>query len=104
MQLNIVLPPGPRDYWAELAAEHKKAPSHQSWMYDADPFAAQKSVVDRQANAAKKKETKHTAKVPAGPGPFDNSPEVKLSSELREQVENAIKMVVIVSRFTCPCH
>ncbi|KAH9996047.1 P-loop containing nucleoside triphosphate hydrolase protein [Russula vinacea] len=94
---NRVLPPGPRDYWAELAAEHKKAPSHQSWMYDADPFAARKSVADRQEKAAKKKEAQETAEVPAPgskPDVFDDSPEVKLSSELRSQVENAIKMAM----------
>ncbi len=100
IQLNRVLPPGPRDYWAELATEHKKAPSHQSWMYDADPFAARKSVADRQEKAAKKKEAQETAKTPASEpksGLFNDSSEVKLSSELRGLVENAIKMVFILS-------
>jgi ATP-dependent RNA helicase DHX57 len=107
IQLNRVLPPGPRDYWAELAAEHKNAPSHQSWMYDADPFAARKSVADRQEKAAKKKEAQETAEVPAPgskPDVFDDSPEVKLSSELRSLVENAIKMVLIFSRPSCTSH
>ena len=104
IQLNRVLPPGPRDYWAELAAEHKKAPSHQSWMYDADPFAAQKSVADRQERATKKREAQETDKAPAPdskPNPFDDSPEVKLSSELRGLVENAIKTVFIFSPLSC---
>jgi hypothetical protein len=98
IQLNRVLPPGPRDYWVELAAEHKNTPSHQSWMYDADPFAAQKSVADRQERAAKKKE--EVQQVASAPPPksraglFDDVPEVKLSTELRELVENAIKMVL----------
>ncbi|KAH9964169.1 P-loop containing nucleoside triphosphate hydrolase protein [Russula dissimulans] len=97
IQLNRVLPPGPRDYWAELAAEHRKVPSHQSWMYDADPFAARKSVAERQEKAAKKKEAQQSATAPASeskPDPFDDSPEVKLSSELRELVENAIKKAI----------
>ncbi|KAF8265784.1 P-loop containing nucleoside triphosphate hydrolase protein [Lactarius quietus] len=98
IQLNRVLPPGPREYWAELAAEHKKAPSHQDWMYEADPFAARKSVEDRQEKAAKKKEETQQAStrpVPrTGPDLFDNSPEVKLSTELRELVENAIKTAI----------
>ena len=103
IQLNRVLPPGPREYWAELAAERKKAPSHQDWMYEADPFAARKSVEDRQEKAAKKKEeiqesaTRHVPRTEHNP--FDNSPEVKLSTELRELVENAIKTVLISS-----CH
>ncbi|KAF8481792.1 P-loop containing nucleoside triphosphate hydrolase protein [Russula ochroleuca] len=97
IQLNLVLPPGPRDYWASLAAEHKKAPSHQSWMYDADPFAARKSVADRQEKAAKKKEAQETADAPASKSKIDvfgDSPEVKLSGELRSLVENAIKMAM----------
>ena len=107
IQLNRVLPPGPRDYWVELAAEHKKAPSHQSWMYDADPFAARKSVADRQEKAAKKKETQETAEIPAPQSKsdrFGDSPEVKLSSELRGLVENAIKMVFIFNSRHCIHH
>jgi ATP-dependent RNA helicase DHX57 len=107
IQLNRVLPPGPRDYWVDLAAEHKKAPSHQSWMYDADPFAARKSVADRQEKAAKKKDTQETAKTPAFESKsdlFNDSPEVKLSSELRGLVENAIKMVFIFNGRHCIHH
>ncbi|KAI0275281.1 P-loop containing nucleoside triphosphate hydrolase protein [Gloeopeniophorella convolvens] len=97
IQLNRVLPPGPREYWAELAAEHKKAPAHQSWVYEADPFGARKSVVERQEKAAKKKEDAEEAANAPSPvpeaknNPFNDSPEVKLSTELRELVEDAIK-------------
>ena len=104
IQLNRVLPPGPRDYWVELAAEQKSAPSHQSWMYDADPFAARKSVADRQEKAAKKKEVQETAKTSASESKSDDSPEVKLSGELRGLVENAIKMVFIFNRRHCTRH
>jgi hypothetical protein len=101
IQLNRVLPPGPRDYWAQLAVEHKNVPSHQNWMYDADPFAARKSVADRQEKAAKKKEAQETAG-PSAPGSkldlFEGSPEVKLSSELRGLVEDAVKLVFSFSR------
>ena len=103
IQLNRVLPPGPREYWAELAAEHKKAPSHQEWMYEADPFAARKSVEDRQEKVAKKREETQQANTHTVPqtqrDPFDNSPEIKLSTELRELVENAIKTVVIFTYY-----
>lgn len=68
-------------------------------MYEADPFAARKSVEDRQEKAAKKKEeTPQAATRPAPrtePSPFDSSPEVKLSTELRELVESAIKTVLL---------
>ena len=56
--LDRVLPPGPRDYWRELAAEHKEAPEHQKWMYEADPFAARRTVDERQEKSAKKREEK----------------------------------------------
>jgi len=76
-------------------------------MYDPDPFAARKSVADRQEKAAKKKEAQQTAMAPASgskSNPFNDSPEVKLSTELRELVENAIKKVVPFSRLTGSCH
>lgn len=107
IQLNRILPSGPRDYWVELAAEHKKAPSHQSWMYDADPFAARKSVADRQEKAAKRKEIQESGEAPASQSQsnlFGDSPEVKLSSELRELVENAIKTVFIFNDRRCIHH
>jgi ATP-dependent RNA helicase DHX57 len=70
-------------------------------MYDADPFAARKSVAERQEKAAKKKEkAQQTANSPAPKSEwsiFDGSPEVKLSTELRGLVENAIKTVLILS-------
>jgi ATP-dependent RNA helicase DHX57 len=103
IQLNSVFPPGPREYWAELVAEHKMAPSHQDWMYEADPFAARKSVEERQEKAAKKKEEIEQAATRPVPRTeldlFDDSPEVKSSAELRELVENAIKADLIPS-----CH
>ena len=76
-------------------------------MYDADPFAAKKSVADRQEIAAKKKEkAQQSANSPAPKlerDIFDGSPEVKLSTELRGLIENAIKTVVIFSPFIYLC-
>ncbi|KAF9454218.1 P-loop containing nucleoside triphosphate hydrolase protein [Macrolepiota fuliginosa MF-IS2] len=94
MQLHRTLPPGPRDYWNELAAEQKTALEHQSWVYAADPFIAWQQVKDRQAKAAQKRETdKNTPehKTGAVPGSYDHSPEVKMATPLREEVEEAIK-------------
>ncbi|KAK0456179.1 P-loop containing nucleoside triphosphate hydrolase protein, partial [Armillaria borealis] len=96
IQLNLVLPEGPRSYWMQLAAEHKNAPEHLKWMYDADPFAARKMVEQRQAKAAEKraepepKSDPHTGSSNASLG-FQNWPEIKMSNELRNQVEDAVK-------------
>jgi ATP-dependent RNA helicase DHX57 len=98
IQLNRVLPPGPRDYWNELAAEHKTAPEHMKWMYDPDPFAARLLVNERQAKAARKRE--ETSQGPSDPArntsvsnQFSHVPEVKMASGLRELVDDAIKKV-----------
>lgn len=97
IQLNRVLPPGPRDYWNELAEEHKKAPEHQKWMYEADPFAARKAVDDRQEAAAKKREQKSQPTTDRGVAKtspeFANAPEAKMASGLRDLVEDCIKQV-----------
>ncbi|KIK99476.1 hypothetical protein PAXRUDRAFT_30490 [Paxillus rubicundulus Ve08.2h10] len=96
IQLNRVLPPGPREYWSELAAEHKAAPDHQRWMYEADPFAARKEVDERQAKTAQRKEEKYidhqgdSHKSSASPE-FAQVPEVKMSTSLRNLVEDAVK-------------
>ncbi|KAG1828430.1 P-loop containing nucleoside triphosphate hydrolase protein [Suillus variegatus] len=92
LQLNRVLPPGPRDYWIELAAEHKNVPEHMKWMYDADPFAARKAVDDRQAKAAQnRQEGNSKTSTMLGSKEFANSPEVRMSTELRDLVEDVVK-------------
>ncbi|OCH95734.1 P-loop containing nucleoside triphosphate hydrolase protein [Obba rivulosa] len=100
IQLNRVLPPGPREYWNELAMEHKNAPDHQAWMYDTDPFAARKAVEERQAAAAKKRD--EAPKEGGGSGSsssstspeFVNAPEAKMASSLRDLVEDCIKKAI----------
>lgn len=101
IQLNRVLPPGPRDYWNELAAEQKQSPEHLKWMYDADPFSARKAVSERQEKAAKKKEEASSSndKGQASPSPeFANAPEAKMAGSLRELVEDSIKKVCHVCK------
>lgn len=98
MPVNRALPPGPRDYWNELAAEHQAAPEHQQWMYAADPFAALQEVKERQAKAAQKREaTNNSSESRPGSahGPYSDSPEVKMATSLREEVEEAIKEVIL---------
>lgn len=96
IQLNRVLPPGPREYWNELAAEHKQAPEHQKWMYEADPFTARKAVEDRQETAARRRDapssSSGTAVATTSPE-FARAPEVKMASSVRENVEDSIKKV-----------
>ncbi|TBU62530.1 P-loop containing nucleoside triphosphate hydrolase protein [Dichomitus squalens] len=95
IQLDRVLPPGPREYWKQLAAEHKAAPAHQSWMYEADPFAARKAVNERQEKAAQKKDEFSRPEGSSKPAPqssdFANAPEAKMASSLRDFVEDAVK-------------
>ncbi|KAM5535888.1 hypothetical protein V8D89_010506 [Ganoderma adspersum] len=95
IQLDRVLPPGPRDYWKQLATEHKAAPAHQSWMYEADPFAARKVVNERQEKAAQKKEEANRPEGHSRPiqqsSEFGNAPEVKMASSLRDFIEDAVK-------------
>lgn len=92
LQLNRVLPPGPRDYWTELVAEHKNAPEHMKWMYDADPFAARRAVDERQAKAAQNRQQGNskdsTTQVSKE---FAHSPEVRMTTELRDLVEGVVK-------------
>ncbi|RPD64692.1 P-loop containing nucleoside triphosphate hydrolase protein [Lentinus tigrinus ALCF2SS1-7] len=98
IQLNRVLPPGPREYWNQLAAEHKAAPAHQSWMYEADPFAARKAVEERQDKAAKKKEEASRPEIASREvkqsSEFAHSPEAKMATSLRDFVERAIKQAI----------
>ncbi|KAJ3802281.1 P-loop containing nucleoside triphosphate hydrolase protein [Lentinula aff. detonsa] len=104
LQLNRVLPRGPSEYWNQLAAEHKQAPEHMKWMYDADPFAARKQVEERQARAAEKRaQTASNAELGGGSrqntasasGEFSQAPEVRMAKALRDQVEEAVKQVCI---------
>ncbi|KAG1889461.1 P-loop containing nucleoside triphosphate hydrolase protein [Suillus subluteus] len=91
LQLNRVLPPGPRDYWTELTVEHKNVPEHMKWMYDADPFAARRAVDERQAKAVKNQQQGNSkTSMMLGSKEFANSPEVRMSTELRDLVEDVV--------------
>lgn len=94
------MPPGPRDYWSELATEHKKAEEHQKWMYDADPFAARDEVAARQAKSSEKRvqreegpSSSNAHRAPTTSGEFSQAPEVKVASGLRDLVEDVVKKV-----------
>src|SRR5438445_2987348 len=97
IQLKCVLPPGPRDYWNELANEHKAIPEHKRWMYDADPFSAKKRL-EAQAVARKSRESQASTEDSARHKPStstlrSNYPEVLMATSLRELVEDSIKQV-----------
>lgn len=120
MKLHLVLPPGPRDYWNELAAEHKTAPTHLHWLYAADPFGAKKGSDEK----AKSKDAPSTSGLRYATDPFgtrkgldeqkakfkdapttsglrrnvattkaNDLPEVKMATTIREAVEETIKKV-----------
>ncbi|KZT42681.1 P-loop containing nucleoside triphosphate hydrolase protein [Sistotremastrum suecicum HHB10207 ss-3] len=94
LSLQHVLPAGPRQYWNELADEHKKAPGHLKWMYDPDPFSARKEVARRQEAAAKRQEDSEASHEGRGlivSREFEKAPEVKMSLSLRELVEQVIR-------------
>ncbi|KAK0464219.1 P-loop containing nucleoside triphosphate hydrolase protein [Desarmillaria tabescens] len=95
IQLKKVLPEGPRSYWIQLAAEHKHSPKHLKWMYDANPFAGRKMAeqLEQQAKAAEKRTEPEAKSDPHREASLDfqNWPEVKMSNELRNQVEDAVK-------------
>ena len=64
------------------------------WMYDPDPFAARKEVAERQAKATRKREeSAAVSKVSQASHQYAHQPEVKMSSELRDMVEDAVKQV-----------
>ncbi|KAJ3829380.1 P-loop containing nucleoside triphosphate hydrolase protein [Lentinula raphanica] len=105
LQLNRVLPRGPSEYWSQLAAEHKQAPEHMKWMYDADPFAARKEVEERQARAAERRAQASSnaaighntrANIASASGEFSQAPEVRMAKALRDQVEEAVKQELSV--------
>ena len=66
-------------------------------MYEADPFAARKSVNERQEQAAKRREEasdpQSSSKKVHGSPEFEHAPEAKMASSLRDFVEDAVKKV-----------
>ncbi|CAK5280316.1 unnamed protein product [Mycena citricolor] len=107
-QFNYGLPPGPREYWNQLAAEQAKCPEHQKWMYAADPFAAKKEVEERQSQSLRKRQEVaapapesiedlqrgSAPRPPAATGEFAQAPEVKMAGALRDLTEDAIKQAI----------
>ncbi|KZV93683.1 hypothetical protein EXIGLDRAFT_835510 [Exidia glandulosa HHB12029] len=41
LQLDRILPHGPREYWMQLNTERRVAPAQLAWMYAPDPWAAE---------------------------------------------------------------
>ncbi|KAJ7246262.1 P-loop containing nucleoside triphosphate hydrolase protein [Mycena haematopus] len=108
VQLNRVLPPGPRQYWNTLAIEHNNVPEHQKWMYNPDPFAARKEVEQRQVQALNKRrdqlapaESSEVGSWGSDPRPnhvvskeFADAPEVRMAGAIRDLAEDAIKQAI----------
>lgn len=69
-------------------------------MYEVDPFAARKAVDERQATLAAKREAaskpieeRGNRSGSSSSSEFANAPEVKMSTALRDSVEQSIKKV-----------
>lgn len=94
LQLHRLLPPGPREYWAQLEDQKKGAAEHLAWQYAPDPFAARKELEQRQEAATARRKKKEQ-----GPSEQDRDlsrghiPEVRMAGSVREMVENVIKEV-----------
>ena len=75
-------------------------------MYDADPFAARKTVQERQEKAAKKKEesgrSESGTKLASHSPEYANAPEAKMATTLRDFVEEAVKQVTIYAQVGPP--
>lgn len=93
-----MLPNGPKEYWNQLAEEHRLIPEHRKWMYDPDPFAAKAAVEERQRVAANRrlKEQKEETEEEGDMRIFDQAIEVRMATSLREMVEAAVKKVKIL--------
>ncbi|KAN0062041.1 putative ATP-dependent RNA helicase ucp12 [Thecaphora frezii] len=116
LSLYRALPPGPREYWQTLEAYKKQAPSHQDWMWEADPFDAQ---IKREAEKAKKEKEREAAEKAAASGEvkiingklngsgrtlskaWQEAKEVRMASSLREKVENTIRRLMTVFPEAC---
>ena len=92
IQLNRVLPAGPRKYWQELAEEHGTTPEHKKWQYDPDPFAAKAALEERQRRAIAKRDKPETEQQ-SDLRIFDGHSDVRMATTLRDQVESTIKKV-----------
>lgn len=92
IQLNRVLPEGPRQYWKQLEQEHGAAPDHLKWQYESDPFAAKVAVEERQKKAAAKRDNPGTT-AKDDLEVLQRGSDVRMGERMREVVESAIKKV-----------
>ncbi|KNZ80627.1 Putative DEAH-box ATP-dependent helicase [Termitomyces sp. J132] len=95
-RMHLVLPPGPRQYWNELAEERKNSPPYMKWQYIEDPFAAQQEqekapAAKRNNDVAREASSSSKPNQSQAFGEFSQAPEVKMAAGLRERVEEAIK-------------
>lgn len=92
LQLHRLLPPGPRDYWADLQKEHKEAPEHLDWQYNPDPFAAKNEVNQRQeAHTLRTMNKEKRQAAEEFSQSYKNVAEVRMATSVREMVEDVIK-------------
>ena len=93
IQLNRILPPGPRGYWNELVDQHKAISDDKKWMYDADPFEAKNNLQKSMTPTRSFAEPSRSSERQFGHSPKSDYPEVLMATSLRDLVEDAIKQV-----------
>lgn len=94
LQLGMILPPQCRDYWAALQAEKKAGGKKDEWLYAEDPFAAATARANaRAARFAAPAPSASGSSTPVHSGPQlpKDTPEVYMSSEMRELVQSTIR-------------
>lgn len=94
LQLGMVLPPQCRDYWAALQAEKKAAGKKEEWRYADDPFAAaaaRSAAAEARANTAATQTSGTSTSLHTGPRLPKDTPEVFMSSEMRDLVQSTIR-------------
>ncbi|MBW0487030.1 hypothetical protein O181_026745 [Austropuccinia psidii MF-1] len=100
MPLHLVLPPGPKEFWASLLQDKKSAPAHRSWEFDPDPFQAAIEVKKRQQNRQERiNQSEHSSESQVNqnetfkklPHYWSKAPQVKIDLKLRDQIEQIIR-------------
>ncbi|EDQ91760.1 uncharacterized protein MONBRDRAFT_22888 [Monosiga brevicollis MX1] len=92
LQINLVLPPGYRDYWKQLEAERKEHPTRGKTSCPTDPFTVQEDHErERQARDAERKRRQRAKEL----NPKYQHETVIMEDAHRQDAEEAIKSCMV---------
>ncbi|GAA98627.1 hypothetical protein E5Q_05314 [Mixia osmundae IAM 14324] len=95
LRLELQMPPTCRDYWRKLEAEKKASPKNKAWLWAEDPFQAASNApaprIEEPASSGQSTPSREIAKPVALSKGWQEAPEVRMSSDLRELVETTIR-------------